>query len=74
MTYNNFALTPSTSGAQPTNLADHAAAYLDIMTDDFGRKYRVWFGFSVAEAEMAGDEASNLPFDPDHVVRIDLID
>lgn len=62
----------STDSAQPVNLAGYSFAFREKMVSPTGEKYQVTFGFSDDEVNHAGDDASRLPFDADHIARITL--
>lgn len=62
----------SSNGAYPVNFAGEFYAWRDKYTAPDGSQYEITFGFSEAEGDT--DDASNLPWDADHVVRCELVD
>ena len=66
-------LTWSRDGAQPTNQVGCEIAYVDIMTGPNGKRYRVTFGFTVAEEEAADSVSNFLPWDVAHVFSCEEI-
>jgi len=65
-------LTASRNGAQPENLAGFPGMiiFCDRMTGADGEEFLVHWGFTEDENDSAGDDAGNLPWDEEHIVRV----